>query len=108
MEEINQKLTAIKDGLEQTIDQKIGQSIEKNMGDDYKANLKGEVVELIEKRDKTISELNTRIDGMEMESQKALANAPAKTFKSELKDSLSENVEFKSFLNGNSNKATYE
>tara|TARA_R110002020_G_scaffold185270_1_gene382813 strand:- start:3065 stop:4291 length:1227 start_codon:yes stop_codon:yes gene_type:complete len=106
MEEINQKLTAIKDGLEQTIDQKIGQSIEKNMGDDYKASLKGEVVELIEKRDQTISELNTRIDGMEMESQKALANAPAKTFKSELKDSLSENAEFKSFLNGNSNKAT--
>ena len=52
MEEINQKLTAIKDGLEQTIDQKIGQSIEKNMGDDYKASLKGEVVELIEKRTK--------------------------------------------------------
>ena len=77
MEEINQKLTAIKDGLEQTIDQKIGQSIEKNMGDDFKAQLKGEVGELISKRDETISALNTRIDGMEMDRQKSLANAPA-------------------------------
>ena len=106
MEEINQKLTAIKDGLEQTIDQKIGQSIEKNMGDDFKAQLKGEVGELISKRDETISALNTRIDGMEMDRQKSLANAPAKSFKSELSDALSENREFKSFLEGNSSKAT--
>ena len=106
MEEINQKLTAIKDGLEQTIDQKIGQSIEKNMGDDFKAQLKGEVGELIAKRDETISALNTRIDGMEMDRQKSLANAPAKSFKSELSDALSENREFKSFLEGNSSKAT--
>ena len=106
MEEINQKLTAIKDGLEQTIDQKIGQSIEKNMGDDFKAQLKGEVGELIAKRDETISALNTRIDGMEMDRQKSLANAPAKSFKSELSDALNENREFKSFLEGNSSKAT--
>ena len=106
MEEINQKLTAIKDGLEQTIDQKIDQSIEKNMGDDFKAQLKGEVGELIAKRDETISALNTRIDGMEMDRQKSLANAPAKSFKSELSDALNENREFKSFLEGNSSKAT--
>ena len=106
MEEINQKLTAIKDGLEQTIDQKIGQAIEKNMGDDFKAQLKGEVGELIAKRDETISALNTRIDGMEMDRQKSLANAPAKSFKSELSDALNENREFKSFLEGNSSKAT--
>ena len=105
MEDINKKLSAIKDGLEEKIDQKIGLSLE-NLGDDYKSELKGEVSELITKRDETITDLNKRIDTLEVEGKKALANAPSPTFKAELSKNLAENSEFKSFLNGNSNKAT--
>ena len=85
MEDLTNKLNAIKDGLEQTIDQKIGLSVEKNMGSDFKNQLKGEVNELVEKHVKTVQELNSRIDSLEMYKQTSMYNAP-KTFASVLKD----------------------
>ena len=105
MEDLTNKLNAIKDGLEQTIDQKIGLSVEKNMGSDFKNQLKGEVNELVEKHVKTVQELNSRIDSLEMYKQTSMYKAP-KTFASVLKDEMMVNEAFKAFANGQSSKAT--
>jgi HK97 family phage major capsid protein len=106
MEDLNERLVSLKEGLEGTIDAKIEQSVEKNMGSDYKNQLKGEVNEEILKHGKIVEDLNSRIDSLELEKQKSLNNAPPKNFSANLKEALAESPSFKSFMNGDSAKAT--
>lgn len=106
MEDLNERLVSLKEGLEGTIDAKIEQSVEKNMGSDYKNQLKGEVNEEISKHGKIVDDLNSRIDSLELDKQKSLDSAPPKNFNASLKDALSESASFKAFINGQSSKAT--
>jgi HK97 family phage major capsid protein len=106
MEDLNQRLTSLKEGLEGTIDAKVEQSVEKNMGSDYKNQLKGEVNELISKHGKVVEDLNSRIDSLELDKQKSLQNAPPKNFSANLKAALADSASFKSFMSGDSSKAT--
>ena len=78
MEDLNERLVSLKEGLEGTIDAKIEQSVEKNMGSDYKNQLKGEVNEEILKHGKIVEDLNSRIDSLELDKQKSLDSAPPK------------------------------
>ena len=106
MEDLNQRLTSLKEGLESTIDSKVEQSVEKNMGSDYKNQLKGEVNELISNHGKVVEDLNSRIDSLELDKQKSLHNAPPKNFSANLKEALADSPSFKSFMSGDSSKAT--
>jgi HK97 family phage major capsid protein len=106
MEDLNERLVSLKEGLEGTIDSKIEQSVEKNMGSDYKNQLKGEVNEEILKHGKIVEDLNSRIDSLELDKQKSLDSAPPKNFNASLKDALGESASFKAFVNGQSSKAT--
>ena len=106
MEDLNQRLISLKEGLEGTIDAKVEQSVEKNMGSDYKNQLKGEVNELISKHGKVVEDLNSRIDSLELDKQKSLQNAPPKNFSANLKAALADSASFKSFMSGDSSKAT--
>jgi len=106
MEDLNERLVSLKEGLEGTIDAKIEQSVEKNMGSDYKNQLKGEVNEEIFKHGKIVEDLNSRIDSLELDKQKSLDSAPPKNFNASLKDALGESASFKAFVNGQSSKAT--
>ena len=106
MEDLNERLVSLKEGLEGTIDAKIEQSVEKNMGSDYKNQLKGEVNEEISKHGKIVDDLNSRIDSLELDKQKSLDSAPPKNFNASLKDALGESASFKAFVSGQSSKAT--
>lgn len=106
MEDLNERLISLKEGLEGTIDAKIEHSVEKNMGSDYKNQLKGEVNEEILKHGKVVEDLNSRIDSLELDKQKSLQNAQPKNFNASLKDALGESASFKAFVSGQSSKAT--
>jgi len=106
MEDLNERLVSLKEGLEGTIDAKIEQSVEKNMGSDYKNQLKGEINEDILKHGKIVEDLNSRIDSLELDKQKSLDSAPPKNFNASLKEALGESASFKAFVSGQSSKAT--
>ena len=105
MEGIEEKLTVIKDDLGDKIDAKLKEHGENThqMGDDLKAEFKGEIKELVSKNE----DLQKQLDALDAGVQKGISSQPT-TFKGELGKALSSNEDYAAWRKGNSDKATFQ